>query len=134
MAESVFGYKVHNQRFRVTIAQINAGLTLLPKIAGRKYRLVDSFAIAYGGAVGAITTVDILGTQATSSVKLVAYGQAALTQSAMVRAGSSGGVLLADGASAALNDANTAITILKTGADATTATGVDISLSYTVEE
>ena len=56
-------------RTRVVIADVNAGATLLAAIAGYKYRLVSAFAIAYGGAVGALTTVDILGTQSASSVK-----------------------------------------------------------------
>jgi hypothetical protein len=51
----------------------------------------------------------------------------------MVRAGSSGGVILADGASFTANDAGAAITVLKTGADITTATGIDFSLTYTIE-
>jgi hypothetical protein len=122
------------QRFRVATADVNAGLTLLAALAGYKYRLLDAFAIAVGGAAGAVTTVDILGTQATSGVKLVAFGHAALTQSALVRAGSSGGVLLADGASFVANDVNTAITVGKTGSSLTTATSVDISLRYAIDQ
>ncbi len=118
-------------RVRRTIAEINAGAAILPAIAGYKYQLVDAFAIAYGGAVGATTTVDLIGTVSTAR-KLVAFGQAALTQSALVRAGSSGGVILADGASFTQNDAGTAITVGKTGSDLTVATGVDFVLTYLV--
>lgn len=120
-------------RTRVVLADINAGATLLAAIAGYKYRLVSAFAIAYGGAVGALTTLDILGTQATSSVKLVAYAQASLTQSAVLVSGGSGAAVLADGASYAACDAGTAITIGKTGGTATTATGVDVILNYAIE-
>lgn len=133
MADSNYAYKVHNQRFRVTIAQINAGLTLLPAVGAAKYRLVDCIAIAIGGAAGTVTTVDILATQATSSVKLVAFAQASLTRSAVLRAGASGASVLADGASFAANDVNTAITIGKTGSAIDTATAVDVLLSYTIE-
>ena len=132
--ETVFarGAAVQNIRTRFTIAEVNAGATLLAAIPGFKYRMVDCSAIAYGGAVGATTTVDVSGTVSTAR-KLVAFGQAALTQSALVRAGSSGGVILADGASYTVNDANTAITVGKTGSDLTTATGVDVSFDYVIE-
>jgi hypothetical protein len=117
---------------RLTVAAINAGATLLPAIAGAKYRLIDAFAIAIGGAVTTVTTVDILGTLSTSR-KLVAFGQAALTQSALVRAGSAGGVILADGASFTANDAGTAITANITGSAITVATNVDFTLLYAIE-
>lgn len=120
-------------RKRLPIASVNAGATLIPALPGLKIRVVDALAIAVGGAVGAVTTVDLLGTQATVSSKLVAFGQAALTQSAMVRAGSAGGVLLADGASLAANDVNTAVTVGKTGAAATTATNIDFEVTYSLE-
>lgn len=124
---------VHVQRFRTTIANINAGATLLAAVAGFQYRLVDAFAIAIGGAAGTVTTVDILGTQ-TSSVKLVAFAQASLTQSTVLRAGASGADVLANGASFVACDANTAITIGKTGSAIDTATHVDVILTYSVDE
>lgn len=120
------------ERFRVTTAEINAGKTLLPALAGYKYRVHDISMIAVGGAAGATTTVDVLGTQAASSVKLLAVAIAALTQSAVVRAGASNATVLADGASFASCDANTAITAGKTGASLTTATHIDIALTYEV--
>jgi len=125
--------QVSSLRTRVAIADVNAGLTLLPAVAGRKYRLIDAQAIAVGGAVGATTTVDILGTQSSASVKLVSFAQANLTQSTVLRPGSTGVTVLADGASFVQNDVNTAITIGKTGSAATTATAIDIALSYALE-
>lgn len=122
-----------NKRSRFTIAQINAGAELLPAVAGYKYRLLSAKAIAYGGAVGATTTVDILGTQASLSVKLVAFAQASLTQSTVLAAGESGAAVLADGASFVSCDANTAITVGKTGSNLTTATGVDVIVDYVLE-
>jgi len=118
-------------RARVTIAQINAGLELLPALAGKAYRLVDAFAIAVGGAAAAVTTVDLLGTL-SGSRKLVAWAQASLTQSALLRAGGTGAAILADGASFVANDPNTPITVGKTGADVTTATHIDIQICYQV--
>lgn len=120
-------------RKRFSIAQVNAGATILAAIAGFKYRLVDVLAIAIGGAVGALDTVDVLGTQAASGVKLAAFAQASLTQSTVLRPAVSGTAVLADGASFVANDANTAITVGKTGATGTTATHVDIILTYAVE-
>lgn len=124
---------VHSLRQRVATADVNAGLTLLAAISGKKYRLVSAKAIAIGGNAGTVTTVDILGTQATSSVKLVAYAQASLTRSAVLTAGGSGATVLADGASFAPCDAGAAITIGKTGSALDTATAVDVVLEYTIE-
>lgn len=119
-------------RKRVTIAAINAGATLLPAVIGVKYRLVDAFAIAVGGAVTTVTTVDVIGTVSTAR-KLVAFGQAALTQSALVRAGAAGGVILADGASFTANDIGTAVTVGITGSAITVATHVDFTVHYVIE-
>lgn len=128
---SLSGRKL-NIRKRLTIAAINAGAPLLPAIPGAKYRLADAFAIAVGGAVTTTTTVDLLGTLSTSR-KLVAFGQAALTQSALVRAGAAGGVILADGASFTPNDAGAAVTVGVTGAGITVATHVDFNVDYAIE-
>lgn len=124
---------VKTLRTRVAIADVNAGLTLLPAVAGRKYRLLDASAIAIGGAVGAVTTVDILGTQSAASVKLVSFAQASLTRSTVLATGLGGVTVLADGASFMACDANTPITIGITGASATTATAIDIGLTYTLD-
>ena len=123
---------VLNTRHRVTTAEINSGHEVLPAITGRAYRVVDVKAIAYGGAVGTTTTVDVLGTQGTGSVKLVTFAQADLIQSAILTIAADGTVL-ADGASFAACDAATAITVGKTGGDADTATGVDFIITYVIE-
>jgi hypothetical protein len=124
---------VRQFRRRCTIAEINAGVTLLAALPGYKYRLVDASAIAYGGNVGGTTGVDITATL-SSARKLVAFKTAGLTQSTLLRAGTAtNGVLLADGASYTANDVNTAVTVIKDGSDLTTATGVDILLQYVIE-
>jgi hypothetical protein len=120
---------VMNVRQRFTIAEVNAGATLVAAVAGKSIRMVDCRAIAIGGAAVAVTTVDIIGT-ATTSRKLVAYAQANLTQSTVVGAGHAGGAVLADGASFTANDAGTAITIGKTGSNVTTATHIDVIFDY----
>lgn len=120
---------VMNVRQRFTIAEVNAGATLVAAVAGKSIRMVDCRAIAIGGAAGAVTTVDVLGTSTTAR-KLVAYAQANLTQSTVVGAGHAGGAVLADGASFTANDAGTAITIGKTGSNVTTATHIDVVFDY----
>jgi len=120
---------VVNVRQRFTIAEVNAGATLVPAVAGKSIRMVDCRAIAIGGAAGAVTTVDVLGTLTTAR-KLVAYAQANLTQSTVIGAGHAGGTVLADGASYTANDAGTAITVGKTGSNVTTATHIDVIFDY----
>ena len=123
---------VRNLRTRSTIAAVNAGATLLAAVTGYKYRIISATAISVGGAAAAVTTVDILGTQ-NGSVKLVAYAQASLTQSAVLKDGGTGAAVLTDGASYVACDAATAITIGKTGSSITTATHIDTNISYVLE-
>lgn len=120
-------------RKRFTIAEVNAGATLLAAIAGFKYRMIDVIGIAIGGNMGTLTTVDVLGTQSTSGVKLAAFAQASMTRSTVLRPGVSGTTVLADGASFVANDANTAITIGKTGGTGDTSTHVDVIFTFAVE-
>lgn len=125
--------KIRNLRSRQTVAAVNAGVTLLPKIPGVKYRMTRCTAISIGGAAGAVTTVDVLGTQATAAAKLVAFAQASLTQSTVLKDGGSGATVLADGASYTACDVNTAITAGITGASITTATHIDFNIDYVIE-
>jgi|KBSSwiStaDraftv2_1062776.scaffolds.fasta_scaffold09316_14 hypothetical protein len=131
---------VQHSRQRVTLAQLNAGFTLLAAVPGFAYRLVDITLIAIGGAVAGATDVRILGTRAAGSVALGIAAVAGLTQSTLLRlgspfatAGTASIVALADGASLTPLDANTAVTIGKTGGTATTATAVDVILTYALE-
>lgn len=124
---------VQTIRRRFTIAEVNAGATLLSAVPGFAYRLIDAAVIAVGGAVTAATDVRLLGTRAAGSVALLVAAVAALTQSALLRAGAANAVILADGASFTPLDANTAITIAKTGSPAATATHVDVMATYVLE-
>lgn len=121
-----------NVRKRFTIAEVNAGADLVPAVTGKSIRMVACKAISIGGAAGAVTTVDVLGTLSTSR-KLVAYAQANLTQSTVLVDGGTGGAVLADGASYTANDAGTAITVNKTGSNVTTATHIDVIFDYVLE-
>jgi hypothetical protein len=124
---------VQQIRTRVTAAQVNAGLTLLAAVPGFAYRMIDCALIAIGGAASGATDVRILGTRAAGSVALLVAAVAGLTQSALLRAGAANATLLADGASHTPLDANTAITIGKTGGSLTTATHIDVILTYALE-
>ena len=124
---------VRTIRTRFTVAEINAGATLLPAIPGRKYRMVDASMIAIGGAAATATTVDILATQSASSVKLVANAVAGLTQNTRLIAGTTNSAILAGGVSFVANDDNTAITVGKTGSNVATATHIDVIFSFEVE-
>lgn len=139
---NVFGYSFTNSnigvelclRYRATIAEVNAGFTLVPAPGpGFKYRIIDMNLIAVGGAVTSATDVRVLGTRAAASVALLVAAVAALTQSALLRAGAANAVILADGASFTSLDENTAITGAKTGASVTVATAVDFLLCYVIE-
>jgi predicted RecA/RadA family phage recombinase len=124
--------RVHNVRKRIAVASVNAGATLLPAVAGCKWRLVNAEAISIGGAAGAVTTVDILATL-SSSRKLVAFAQASLTQSTELKSGGTGAAILADGASYTANDVSTAITVGITGSAITTATHIDFKGQFALE-
>jgi hypothetical protein len=124
---------VQQLRTRVTLAQLNAGLTLLAAVPGFAYRLISCVLIPVGGAVTAATDVRILGTRAAGSVALIVAAVAGLLQSAVVESGDATSVVLADGASFTPLDVNTAVTIGKTGSAAATATAVDVLLLYALE-
>jgi hypothetical protein len=119
-------------RSRFTIAQVNAGVELLPAVPGYKYRMIEAQAISIGGATTAVTTVDILGTQ-TSPVKLVAFAQASMTENTVLKSGGTGAAVLTGGDSYVANDEDTAITVDITGSNITVATHIDVILSYVLE-
>jgi hypothetical protein len=124
---------LQHTRQRFTVAQVNAGATVLAAITGLKYRVADMALIAIGGAAATATTVDILSTQSASSVKLLAAAVAGLTQNTLLRAGAANATILAGGVSFVANDVNTEITISKTGSNVATATHIDVLLSYVIE-
>ncbi len=125
---------VQHIRTRFTIAEVNAGATLLPAIAGHAYRMVNGAMIAVGGAAAAHTTIDIVGTASASTRKLVAFAVAQTAENTLLQPGVTGAAILAAGASYTTNDANAAITVSKTGNAITTATHIDILVSYVIEK
>lgn len=127
------GSATQYQRIRTTTANVNAGATLLAAVAGYKYRLVDVSMIAIGGNAATATAVEIYGTQSTSTVALVSAAVAALTRSTVAKPNTSNVTVLADGASFVACDANTAITIGKTGGSLATATHIDVIITYSLD-
>lgn len=122
-------------RRRVTAAEVNAGLELLPAQPGYAYRLIDVTLIAIGGNAATATSVDLIGTRGGVSVRPIVAAVAALTQSAVVKPNSSNVTVLADGASFTALDANTALSVGKQsgGSNLATATHIDVILTYVVE-
>lgn len=128
------GTIVQTIRTRFTIAEVNAGATLLEAIPGYRYRMVNGAMIAVGGAAAAHTTIDIVGTASSSTRKLVAFAVAQTAENTLLQPGVTGAAILAAGASYTANDANTAITVGKTGNSITTATHIDIMFDYVLEQ
>jgi hypothetical protein len=123
-------------RVRSTAAEVNAGKTLVPAVAGIAHRLVGFTMIAIGGAATTATSVDIIGTRGGVEVRLAVVAVAALTQSTAVAPTSANVTLLADGASHTPLDAGTAITIGKQsgGSNLAGATHIDVVLAVASEK
>lgn len=124
-------------RTRYTVAQLNAGQTLLQALPGVLWRLLGGALIAVGGAAATATSVNFAGTQAAAAVQLWVVSIAALTRSTMVSMGvtpaAGTSTLLADGASFAQCDANTAVTLANVGSNMATLTSIDVFVSYVAD-
>jgi len=122
-------------RTRFTAAQLvtTPGAVVLPATSRGRYRLVDAFFIAIGGVAGGLTSVNLVGTVNNVLVNLIVMAAAGLTQSTVLDMGTAGSVVLADGASYNLMDANTPINIMRVGAALTGATAIDVMLVYALE-
>lgn len=109
-----------------------SGTTLLPAVAGRKYRLISYIAVADANVTGA-TGIYIQGTQGASAVNLSTITAGALAANATNTIGTANNTLLNNCASFAACDANTAITAIKNGSDIATATTITFIITYAVE-
>jgi hypothetical protein len=120
-----------NTRRHVTLDQVKAGYTVLPAVPGYQYQIVDCAMVAVGGAAAGATSVNLKGTQSAGVVNLVVNAVGGLTQSTKLPMGEAAtSVILADGASFAPCDVNTAITVEDAGPDLTGPTYVDVIVSY----
>lgn len=130
-----FGF-IQKARQRFTVAQLTtAGLafTATPALPGVRWRLVDAVMIAIGGAITTSTSINIAGTVSAVAAELLVVAAAALTQSALVRAGAANAVILANGASFTQMDANAALVAHSVGGTPTVATAVDIFIEYVAD-
>lgn len=120
--------KLYTHRERVAVADINNGYTLLPAHPKYAYRLEHAKMIAIGGAASGATDVRILGTRAAASVALMTVAVASLTQNAVNDIATA--TDLDGGLSFNELDAETAVTVGKTGGTLATSTHVDFIVSY----
>jgi len=120
-------------RKRFTVAEVNAGADLVVSPGpGMRIRPVDMSAIAVGGAATVATDVRILGTRAAVSVALLIAAIAGLTQNTLLRAGAANATILAGGESFTELDADTKVTVGKTGGTLAGATHIDVIFNYTL--
>ena len=124
---------VRYARLSVAVADLAAGQTIVAAVPGYRIRMVSCKAEATVADATTSTTVDVLGTQAAASVKLVAYTTTALDRALAVADGTSSGVVLNDGASYDANDAGTAIIADETGSATAGATAIVFYFSYVLE-
>lgn len=110
----------------VTVSEINSGHTVITVPSGLQFQLIHCKAVAYGGAVGTVTTVDLL----ADTTKLVAYTQSNLTENTLLDMTDTGVTVLDAGASFTPETDGQDITVGKTGGSADTATGVRFIISY----
>ena len=113
---------IHN----VTAAEVNTGHTILADAAGVIITPVSVKMRALGGAAGGATSVDLTDTVAAA---IASFPVAILTQNAMA------GEYSANVVSTGIGVAQTSgkgLKVIKAGNDLTTATSVDVIVSYTI--
>lgn len=120
-------------RRRCSVADVTAGVNLLPPLPGVRWRMHDAVLIAIGGAAATTTSLNIQGLVAGVATQLLVVAIAALTQSTIVRAGAANAVVLADGASFTQQDANAAMVAKAVGAGLTGSTSIDYFLEYVAD-
>lgn len=115
----------------VSLAELNAGKTLLAAVAGKTITVLDWAIIARGGAATAATAVTLSDT-AGSPVLIATVAIAGLTEDAVVKPNTLTHVT--DGAAGIGRGltADKGITIEQTGSDMTTATSFDVVIIYAV--
>lgn len=116
---------------RLTLAQVNAGVEVLPAISGKKYRVTYFTFRAIGGAFGGLDSIELEDGDGTPVV-VASAAVAALTENALLfphtanvtpGAGFLVGTTTGEG-----------INITKTGSAGTTATHLDVVVVYQIIE
>lgn len=125
------GNAVFYQSTEVAVAALT-GTVVITVPATNQFQLVNVEAIAKGGACATVTTVDVIDA-ISPTVKLVTYAQANLTQSTVLRPGSTGVTVLADGASYNPLPLGHSVSVSITGSTPTTCTYVRFNLAYVLK-
>lgn len=113
------------QQFTVTLAQVVAGLELLPAVTGKAI-FVHDFTFTPNGSFAAGTAIVL--EDSTTGTDFVSLAQAQLTDNAVLTKGETGVTVgAALGAGGAVGEG---LTISQTGSDFTTATDILVSLHY----
>ena len=109
----------------VSLAELNAGKTIVAATVGSQI-LVTDFNFVMDGAFAALTSAELEDSSAT--VNVCSLAQAQMTDDAVLTKGITGvtlGVGVAEGITV-----SEALVITKTGSDATTATGLTVTVTY----
>ncbi len=116
-------------RGKATIAQLNAGLVIAPGIGERSIIVNSASCRAIGGAVTAVTTIDLQSTNGTPVVAAT-FAQAQLTQNTLLEVPATGTTMGAGwNTELGLGDG---LKLIKNGVDIATATHVEYIVGYTV--
>lgn len=112
-----------------TLAQINAGVTIVPAVTGRTLKIVGVLLQAIGGAAAGCTAIQVDDTTGTPVVG-VSVAVAGLTQNTIVTEATATNVTLTTFLTALT--ANKGLQIIKTGSSCTTLTSLNYRVLYTV--
>ncbi len=114
-----------------TLAEINAGKTLIAGVPGQQIRVIGGYMRVNGGALAALTALELQESDGTPVIVSWAVAQLADASRWELRSVITGQTIGA-GFNAALAVGN-GVKLVKTGSDATTATGVEYILDYVIE-
>ncbi len=109
----------------VSLAELNAGKTIIAAVTGKQIVVLD-FNIVCNGSFGDLTSAELEDSSAT--INVCSLAQAQMTDDAILFRGATGvtpGVGLAEGITV-----SEALVITKTGSDAVTATGLTVAITY----
>jgi hypothetical protein len=115
----------------ISLAELNAGVTVLPAVAGLRYRIVNFGVMCIGGA-NATEAFQVKGT--VSSVVTVLMSQTAIAQGNLQRFTAAGTQLPAtDGVAYAPLDVNTPVIVDSASGGATGPTSYQLLIDYVLE-
>lgn len=108
---------------KATVAQVNAGLVIVPDCPGRTLRVTGGSLRAIGGTASGATSVDIVD---NSAVNVLSVGYATLVSGTLIEAAAA---TLGAGWNADLTPGN-GLTLTKTGSALATATHIEYVVTF----